>query len=393
MQQGNWKTFGFSRTKTIEHVDAVEDQERRAAEIIDILTIYRNVDQKWRQALRDAPNGLQKSNTDEYAEVLGCPPDFDAIAAASFQILTVWPVQTVPLLESILGIIGSEAESTQLLRIQDWENLSQRYYFDIRRVRTELERIEQTDAKIQALKDVRSAVVENGRSGALIVVDPTTGNPVQSEEEDAYDRVVEMALKDYLDPELFKLETMPYVAARKKKEQPTHNPHMKGAIKWRKSLPALVTLLEELLSRGLVAAEYHELAYLLVYHFCDKWEFPYSVEEALPHFSMTPRMDSSEQPEQDSIVWIGDLVPLCQLVYDLIHKGYVSNNEDDYKSLITTHFVNGTGGSFNEGSLRSTKAKVVKLRKEEEETGFTPENLRAIERVLGEVSKLEWKYG
>lgn len=395
MAQGTWNTFGFDHTQTIAYIDGITDQERRAQEIIDILSTYQRVSKRWRTMLRDASVGLEKDRTDEYVEILGCAPHFDTVVSASYQLLSVWPEHTVPLLETNLWIIGVEAEATQLFRIQDWDSLSQRFYFDFRRIRTELDRIEEIDTKIEAYEKVREKVVQHGRSGTLIIIDPKTGKWRQPEEEEPYDRLVENLFTEEIDPMLFKLRTIPFVAARKQKTPSKHDPHNIGAIKWRGSLPGLVTLLEELLSRGLIAARYDQLPHFLVHHFCDKWEFSFRLEDALPYFSRIPDLEAGAEISTEPIVWSGEMVPLLDLITQLIGRDFISHGEDRYGDVITNHFVDKSGVPFKEGSLRSTKSKVMGMWNEAQKDGGhseAPEALRQIDRLLGVVLGVERKY-
>ena len=53
------------------------------------------------------------------------------------------------------------------------------------------------------------------------MIDPDTGNEVQPEEE-AYGDVLVTALRDYLDPELYKLKTIPYVAGKRSGRESEH---------------------------------------------------------------------------------------------------------------------------------------------------------------------------
>jgi len=378
MAQGTWNTFGFDHAQTMEHIDGITDQKRRADEIVDILSKFQTVSRDWRKVLGDAQGGLQKDRTDEYVQVLGCAPHFDAVVSASYNTVSVWPEHTVPLLETILWIIGVEAEATQLFRIQDWDSLSQRFYFDFRRIRTELDRIEDIEVKIEAYEKVREKVIQHGRSGTLIIIDPKTGKWRQPEEE-PYDRLVENLFIEDIDPLLFKLRTIPFVAARKQRTASKHNPHNIGAIKW----------------RGF-AAGYDQLPHILVHHFCDKWEFSFSLEDALPYFSRSPDLDANGKQSPESIVWVGDQVPLLELIMELIRRDFISHAEDRYGDVITNHFVDKSGAPFKEGSLRSTKAKVVKLWKEapRDDRGNpeTPEALRQIDRLMGVVLGVERTY-
>jgi hypothetical protein len=209
MAQGTWNTFGFDHAQTIAYIDGITDQKRRADEIVHVLSKFQTISRDWRKALGDAQGGLQKDRTDEYVQVLGCTPHFDAVVSASYNIVSVWPEHTVPLLETILWIIGMEAEATQLFRIQDWDSLSQRFYFDFRRIRTELDRIEDIEVKIEAYEKVREKVIQHGRSGTLIIINPKTGKSVQPEEEETYDRLVENLFVEDIDPVLFELRTIP----------------------------------------------------------------------------------------------------------------------------------------------------------------------------------------
>jgi hypothetical protein len=396
MAQGTWNTFGFDHTQTITYIDGITDQKRRADEIIDILSTYQRVSKRWRTMLRDASVGLEKDRTDEYVEILGCAPHFDTVVSASYQLLSVWPEHTVPLLETIHWIIGIEAETTQLFRIQNWDSLSQRFYFDFRRIRTELDRIEEIDTKIEAYEKVREKVIQHGRSGTLIIIDPKTGKWRQPEEEEPYDRLVENLFTEEIDPMLFKLRTIPFVAARKRKTRPKHDPHNNGAIKWRGSLPGLVTLLEELLSRGLITARYDQLPHFLLNHFCDKWEFSFRLEDALPYFSRTPAIGAQKARPTEPITWACGQVPLLELITQLIGRDFISHGEDRYGDVITNHFVDKSGAPFKEGSLRTTKTKVRDLWREapRDDRGNpeTPETLRQIDRLLGVVLGMERKY-
>jgi hypothetical protein len=158
----------------------------------------------------------------------------------------------------------------------------------------------------------------------------------------------------------------------------------------------LVTLLEELLSRGLIAAEYDQLPYILVHHFCDKWEFSFSLEDSLPYFSRSPDLDANEKQSPEPIVWLADQIPLLELITQLIGRDFISHAEDRYGDVITNHFVDKTSEPFKEGSLRSTKSKVVGMWKEapkdERGNSETPEALRQIDRLLGVVLGVERTY-
>lgn len=234
-------------------------------------------------------------------------------------------------------------------------------------------------AVIVQLEEIRRSVLANGKSGTLIMIDPDNGNEVQPEEE-AYGDVLVTALRDYLDPELYKLKTIPYVAGKQSGREPEHDPHYTDQIRWNASRKALIALLEGLLSRGLIEATLDQLPAIAVCHFSDKFEEPFSVDELSPYFSKRPKVEAPE--ECPPIVWKGDQPPLAHLIVSLAARNMIAHKTSAYLDITTTHFVKAGGAEYNRGTLRSSKGRIKKMK--ESSTSLEP-----VERILVELLKIE----
>jgi hypothetical protein len=139
MAYSNQPTFGFSHDAVLNHVDAITDPAHRATVIVQLLQAYGKAEARWSELLNSHPSGLDKRRTQEYADTLGCPPEFDRVVSASYNLTHVWPQKTVPLLETDLDVLNIRAEVEQLYRVIEWDRLSRLFYFDIRRIMGEVE--------------------------------------------------------------------------------------------------------------------------------------------------------------------------------------------------------------------------------------------------------------
>jgi len=268
--------------------------------------------------------------------MLGCAANFESVVTASYNVLNVWPAKTVPLLEATLELLKTRGEIESLFRAIKWDRLSERYYFDIRRVMATVEEMATAvTGRIEALEQVRESLLAHGSSGTLILTDPETGEEVQPEE-DRYGDVVVAALRDFLDRELYRLRTVPYVAARRAGTPGDYNLHEVGLIRWGAPLELLSKLLRDLVSCDPIRCSLDDLPSVAVCHFGDKFE------------------------------------------QALAENGFIAHKPSTYLDLIAGHLTKPDGSPLSRRSLTASKNKIHNMKP-------PTEALAQVERIVAQL--------
>ncbi len=371
-EYSNQRTWSFSHLAAVQSIDAIEDPQRRAEAIVGVLRSYSSVRDEWQAVVKAHPQGLDKRKTHEYAAMLGCAATFESVVTASYNLLNVWPAKTVALLEATLELLNIRGEIEGLFRAIEWDRLSERYYFDIRRVMATIEDMADVTLKIKALEQVRESLLAHGSSGSLILIDPESGEEMQPEE-DRYGDVVVAALRDFLDPELYRLRTIPYVAARRSGTPGEYDPHEVGLIRWSAPLEHLSQLLRDLVSYDLIDCSLDDLPSVAACHFGDKFERVLTHDELREMFGTQARGGPAE--DCGPILWKSEQAPLTHLVFGLAENGFIGHKPSSYLDLIIAHFAKPDGSAFSRRSLTASKNKIQSMKQPTETVAQTEQVL------------------
>ncbi len=243
-------------------------------------------------------------------------------------------------------LLNIRAEIEGLFRVIEWDRLSERYYFDTRRVMATIEEMADVTLRIKALEQVRESLLAHGSSGTLILIDPESGEEVQPEE-DRYGDVVVAALRDFLDPELYKLRTIPYVAARRSGTPGAYDPHEVGLIRWGAPFELLPQMLRDLVSFDLIGCFLDDLPSVAACHFGDKFERALTNDE-------------------------------LREMFDLAGNGFIGHKQRSYLDLIIAHFVKPDRSPFSRRSLTASKNNIQSMKQ-------PTEGLAQVERIVAQL--------
>lgn len=400
MAHSNFLTFDFDPVRVMEKISLIKTTERKMEYIADLLSVYKQVDEKWRIVLREHPEGLVWEKTEEYADILGIYPEYDLVIETSYNLIHEWPSWVVPKLETLFDVLqirSNHDSSVVLERKISWDRLSELVYFDLNLYMEELDEIKDSTERLHAYEALRDYCLAGIKKGTLILIHPKSGKEVYPEKR-KYKAIADILLKDYIDPVINKLKLSPYLKSRRKGEEPEVSPTYPGKLKWRGDDESLARLLELLHQNELIKIEYAYLGGLAAGHFMDSYEQDFHVSRVQKYF---PRSNLIEDITiEGKIQWNSEQSTLIFLIHSLIRQKLLSHRIEHYSRLITTHFINGEK-EYKGGSLQSVKSKMKKeptqtegeKAKYEEKPLATPDNEagRTVNHIILSVLKEQSK--
>lgn len=343
----------LSPDQLVTEIKREPDLETQGKLIAVVLGKYAKLRGEWTAILDNHTGGLEKARTGEYAQVLGCTPDYHSVVTASFHLVHTWPQSVVPYLEAQLCAINDVSRGTNLFRAIEWEQLSRSYVFNMHQTMEIVATIEDLNGQIAVLELIRERVLENGRKGTLIIIDPESGDQMIPGER-SYGELIQTVLKDSLDKELEERKLQSYLADARNKRNPKHPRGEHGAIVWSKQPRVLAKLLEDLRMEHQIECEANRLAALAASHFVDWFDCEFGDDELVPHFQVPQDPSRSEGP----IVWAGTHASLVWVIVSLVKHGFIiATAEKDYGNLILTHFVDKERRQFEKKPLTVAKSR------------------------------------
>ena len=359
MAHSNFLTFDFDPARVMEKIKLIKTTERKMEYIADLLSVYKQVDEKWRKVLLNHPEGLVWEKTEEYADLLGIYPEYDLVIETSYNLINEWPSWVVPKLETLFDVLqirSNNDSDVALERKISWDRLSELVYFDVKLYMEELDQIKDITERLHAYEALRDYCLAGIKKGTLILLHPKTGKEVYPEKR-KYKAIADILFKEYIDPVINKLKLSPYLKAKRRGEEPEVSPTYPGKLKWMGDGESLTRLLELLHQHELIKTEYAYLAGLAAGHFMDSYEQDFHVSRVREYFSRSNLIEDTTI--EGKIQWDSEQSILIFLIHSLIRQKLLSHRIEHYSRLITTHFISGEK-EYKGGSLQTVKSKMKK---------------------------------
>ena len=352
----NWPVHDLSLSAIRDQIKTFSPRSDRANYISYLLHRYVKVRGKWEAILAASPEGLDRSQVDRYAAILECEADFDTIVRRSYSIVTLWPVQGVPSLESYLdleAIFHYEVPDNLYAKV-DWNRLSKWRFFDFRLVKEYCDEIKEKQDKIRFLEAVKKQMIDEITAGCLVLWDADTKSPVYPDDK-GYEGTMLEKVWETIDEEIRRIQLRIHRDSFETDTVQRSSFHDSGAIAWRGHVRILASFLELLLSNNLIVAQYEDLPGIAYGHFVDKYGRLFSRDEVSDAFD--PSVPPLTEPHDEPICWKGTLPQANYLFSSLATNKLVWYDEDKYADVLATHFLNSKGQPIDPATVQKVNTR------------------------------------
>jgi hypothetical protein len=323
---------------------------------------YHEVSHHWRSVTKPIDGPLPRSRTAEFARILDCDDNYDAVVDRAYVLNHTWPRTVLPhvvcLGKSLVDLVreATDPEYAPDLTSDEANEPPDIFAFNARLIMGEKAQESTPEARLYYLESYRRFLVGLATKGRVVITNPESGIELPTEGKSQADFALDYIVEVFAPSIQEATQSMILSESEKRVTDPgigdTRDPMI-----WRGSVVGLVRLLERLCQDDLIQVRQHALPSLIEKHFTDKFQNPIPATESKPHLSTRTAEDFDI--EEDTIPWKGT-IRLLPLVLHLLDQAKLIRLPRDpqkrslHADVIINHFHRVDGKPFDRKGIHNS---------------------------------------
>lgn len=355
-----------SYDELVREIEAIPSLHEKIGFLQFQVETYQEMASSWRKATDPIAGNIPRDRVLEFAELLGCEPDYQTVIDHAYSILYQWPRQILPHVATLarsLTLLAEEASEhgySHPFTAADLEQLTDTYLFNVRAVFTDEMKAAPVRRRLAYLEELQKDLISLVTKGRLIITDPDTGVELPPGEKSQRAFVLEY-LRSTLGPMIQECRQVIIFEEAGTKIDHRYAYDLDDHILWRESPRKLVRLLEVLIEEDLIRISPSAIPSVVQNHFVDETYnrfYPSEISSLIAQ-PIGVYTDFGDTP----IPWAGTEGLLAILVSELDDFDFIDCPADTkgnlrYGELIQMHFVNRKGSPFKKGQVHNAMQNV-----------------------------------
>lgn len=355
-----------SYDELVREIEAISSLHEKTGFLQFQVETYQEMASSWRKATDPIPGNIPRDRVVEFAELLNCEPDYQAVIDHAYSILYHWPRQLLPHVATLarsLTLLAQEASEhgySHEFTAADLEQLTDTYFFNVKAVFTDEMKAAPVKRRLAYLEELQEDLIGLVTKGRLIITDPDTGVELPLGDKTQRAFVLEY-LRSTLGPMIQECRQEISFEEAGKRIDHRYAYDLDEHILWRESPRRLVRLLELLIEERLIRIPLSAIPSVVHNHFVDETYnrfYPPEISSLIAQ-PISAGPDFGDSP----IPWAGTEGLLAILVSELDDFGFIdcpvdTNENLRYGELIENHFLNRRGAAFKRKQVHNAMQNV-----------------------------------